>query len=265
MPFYRRLLFWLCYCRNCQCTLAGVRTHSTLITPQPAPLASDPDQQPKHLQSPVLQIFLGTSLSFSGKNSPCAFYHTDRPCSSPHDSGSSVIAAPFNFQGNLVLGKKQSQHPCLLPLACRISHQLPEGKLSWDPRGRHSGQELQGDEVFDVCFIYLCSSHRLPEHLFLPRSDKLLPAPACPPLPAPFSARLHLFSMHQRAPAPIPAGLPSLPCSKCCWCAMQTAEPQGSAGSTRERDGDGSRDALGSHKTDAASGLNSPLPFSQLS
>lgn len=210
---------------------------------QPAPsvpLASDPDEQPKHLESPVLQIVLGTSLSFSGKNSPWAFYHTARPCSSPHDSGSSVAAAEFNFQGNFVLGKKQSQHPCLLPLACSIPHQLLEGKRSWDPWGRHTGQELQEVEVFDVCLIYLCSSHHLLERPFLPRSDKLLPAPPCPPLLAPFSARLHLVSMHQKSPTHIPAGLPSLPCLRNSGVPWKRQSVQGT----------GSRDALGSHKTE---------------
>ena len=109
--------------------LAGTGGRSALVTPCPAlslPLASDPDE---HLGSPVLQPSLGTSPSLSGKSSLWAFYHTDRPCSGPRDSGSSVTTAAFNFQGNLVLGKKQSQHPRPLPAAACLQHPVSEQPL----------------------------------------------------------------------------------------------------------------------------------------
>lgn len=107
-----------------QSTLAGTRGCSAPVTPCPTlslPLASNPAWS-KHLRSPDLQPSLGTNLFLSGKNSSWAFYHIDRPCFCPQDSGSSVTPAAFNFQGNSVLSKKQSQHPshCRLPVASCI-------------------------------------------------------------------------------------------------------------------------------------------------
>lgn len=92
--------------------------------------------------------------------------------------------------------------------------------------------------MFDVCLIYLFSSHHLCKSPFLQRSDKPLSAPTCPPLLVPFSARRHLISMHQKATAYIPARLPSLPCLRNTvgmpW--KQPTELPGSAQCARERD-----------------------------
>lgn len=125
-----------------QSTLAGTRECSAPVTPCPTlslPLASNPAWS-KHLRSPDLQPSLGTNLFLSGKNSSWAFYHINRPCFCPQDSGSSVTPAVFNFQGNSVLGKKQSQHSQPLPSACSILHQSSRSvnqllgeKHNWKP------------------------------------------------------------------------------------------------------------------------------------
>lgn len=163
-----------------------------------------------------------------------------------------MTTAMFNFQGNLVLGKKQSQHPWPLPTAACSANQLLGGKTWLGAPGRDTGQGLREVEVFDVYLIYLFSSHRLCKSHFLQRSDKLLSAPACPPLLAPLSARRQLVSMHQKAPADIPARLPSMPCLRNTagvpW--KQPTELPGSAEPECAGERDGSRDAPGTNKTE---------------
>lgn len=102
------------------------------------------------------------------------------------------------------------------------------------------GQGLGEAEVFDVCLIYLFTRHHLCESPFLQRSDKLLSAPACPPLLALSSARHHLISMLQKALTSIPTRMPSLHCLRKAagvpWKQLTTLP--GSAECARER-GDG--------------------------
>lgn len=176
------------------------------------------------------------------------------------------------------MGKKQSHHPWPLPPASSIprqssrsANQLLGGETRLGAPGRHMGQGLREVEVFDVCLIYLFSSHLLGERPFLWRSDKPLSAPACPPLLAPFSARRHLVSMHQKAPAYIPARLPSLPCLRNTagvpW--KQPTELPGSAEpecASEKGEGQGMAPEVPQEPTRqrCSYSIKSPLPLSQL-
>lgn len=172
-----------------------------------------------------------------------------------------MTPAVFNFQGNLFLGKKQSQHPQPLPPACSILHQSSCSVNQWLGE-KHNWEPWAGTQARDcgksrclmfALFIYAAAT----VSLRVPFCGGVI---SCSWLPLVHSCWLYFLlraislACTKKPPLTSLPGCPPCPASKtppaCHGNSRQSIQAQQSLRVQVRGMMDGSRGAPGTHKTE---------------